>query len=166
MAAKTVKGAATTASANKVTTNDVSSATADTATATADTSNVPVTPGAQEPTTVFVFAINHWYNSISPLSKIDLLDIVPNVGVQFGFDYQSQAYLLVVTRSKWAIINPEIKNKFMMISRRIKEEMDGPMTTIQRETYEHSDLFVAFDNAKKDEEVTAELLDSIKEDDA
>lgn len=104
-----------------------------------------------EPTVVFVFDLKNWYETITPLSKIDLLDIVPVVCVQFGFDQQSQSYLLVITKSKWETITPEIKRKFMMISRRIKEEMEGPMTTVQREQYENNDIFNVFD--KKQEEV-------------
>jgi hypothetical protein len=29
----------------------------------------------------------------------------------------------------------------MLVSRRVKEEMEGPMTSIQRETYEQADIF-------------------------
>ena len=101
----------------------------------------------REPTIVFVFELKHWYNTITPLSKLDLLDIVPQVGVQFGFDFQSQAYLLVITKTKWSSAPSEIKKKYMMISRRIKEELDGPMTTMQREQYESSDIFAAFEAA-------------------
>jgi len=101
-----------------------------------------------EPTVVFVFDLKNWYGTITPLSKIDLLDIVPHICVQFGFDQQSQSYLLVVTKSKWETITPEIKRKFMMISRRIKEEMEGAMTSSQREQYENTDIFNVF-NAQK-----------------
>jgi hypothetical protein len=102
-----------------------------------------------EPTVVFVFDLKNWYGTITPLSKIDLLDIVPHVCVQFGFDQQSQSYLLVITKSKWDTITPEVKSKYMMISRRIKEEMEGPMTSIQREQYETTDIFNVF-TAPKD----------------
>lgn len=97
-----------------------------------------------DPIVVFVFDIKHWYNSISAVSKVDLLDIVPHVSVQFGFDFQSQAYLMVISKSKWESLSGDVKKKFMLISRRVKEEMDGIMLTAQREAYENSDIFAAF----------------------
>ncbi len=114
-----------------------------------------------EPTVVFVFDLKNWYGNITPLSKIDLLDIVPNVCVQFGFDQQSQSYLLVITKSKWETITSEVKSKFMMISRRIKEEMEGPMTTFQREQYENNDIFNVF--VKKPEEQIIESNEKTEE---
>lgn len=113
----------------------------------------------REPTIVFVFELKHWYNTITPLSKLDLLDIVPLVGAQFGFDYQSQAYLLVITKTKWSSIPQEIKKKYMMISRRIKEELDGPLTTVQREQYESADIFAAFEVSQNQNE----KLDTVPE---
>lgn len=102
-----------------------------------------------EPTVVFVFELKQWYSNISAISKLDLLDIVPHISVQFGFDYKNQAYLMILTKSKWLDIPTELKSKFMGISRRIKEEIDGPMNTAEREQYESADFFAAFE--KKDE---------------
>ena len=115
------------------------------AAATADAS--PATAAPSEPTIVFVFNMKQWYSNISPISKIDLLDIIPHVCVQFGFDHKAQAYVLIITKSRWAEIPADIKKKFMFISRRIKEELEGPMTTIERDQYESVDLFTAFENA-------------------
>jgi hypothetical protein len=115
-----------------------------------------------EPTIVFVFDLKHWYTTITPLSKLDLFDIVPSVCVQFGFDIKTQAYVLVITRSKWEATATEIKKKFMTISRRMKEEMDGPMTTIQRDHYENADIFSVFD--KKEEVSEPVKLEQVKED--
>jgi hypothetical protein len=128
-------------------------------------SSDPSPPPPREPTIVFVFELKHWYNTISPLSKIDLFDIVPQVGIQFGYDYQSQAYLLVITKTKWVSVPQEIKKKYMMISRRIKEELDGPLTTAQREQYESADIFGAFEVAAQPEQqaVAGEKLESIEE---
>jgi len=115
-----------------------------------------------EPTIVFVFSHDHWHNNISALSKLDLFDIATHVGVQFGYDFQSQAFMLVVTKTKWGSLSSELKQKFMMISRRLKEEMEGPMSSTQREKYETSDLFLVFDNIKP---APAEaILDTIEED--
>lgn len=99
-----------------------------------------------EPTVVFVFSLKHWYTSIRSLSKVELLDIVPHVGSQFGFDYTSQSYLLVITKTKWSGLASDLRQRFMMISRRIKEEMEGPMTTVEREEFEAADLFAPFAN--------------------
>jgi hypothetical protein len=110
-----------------------------------------------QPTVVFVFELKQWYSNISAISKLDLLDIVPHVSVQFGFDYKNQAYLMILTKSKWIDIPTELKTKFMGISRRIKEEIDGPMNTAERELYENTDFFAAFD--KKDE-VAQSVVDS------
>lgn len=96
-----------------------------------------------EPTIVFVFEQNHWENNITPLTKIDLMDIVPKIGTQFGYDFQSNAFLLVISKSKWLELDVDFKKKYMMISRRIKEEVNGPMTYQQRIEYENADFFTA-----------------------
>lgn len=96
-----------------------------------------------EPTVVFVFEQAHWENNITPLTKIDLMDIVPKIGTQFGYDFESRAFLLVVSRTKWLELDSDLKKKFMMISRRIKEEVNGPMNYSQRIEYENTDFFTA-----------------------
>lgn len=121
-----------------------------------------------EPTIVFVFELKHWYTNISAISKIDLLDIVPHVSVQFGFDYQTQAFLMVITKAKWESITVDVKKKFMMISRRIKEEMDGIMNTAQREAYENTDPFAAFAakqaaSSEAEQTIENEVLSTIPE---
>ena len=45
--------------------------------------------GTDEPTIVFVFELKKWYELISPLTKIELIDIAPIIGYQFFFDYQT-----------------------------------------------------------------------------
>lgn len=107
----------------------------------------PAAAAPSDPTIVFVFNMKQWYSNISPISKIDLLDIIPHVSVQFGFDHKAQAYVLIITKSRWAEIPEDVKKKFMFISRRIKEELEGPMTTVERDQYESVDLFTAFENA-------------------
>ena len=115
-----------------------------------------------EPTIVFVFSRDHWQNNITALSKLDLFDIATQVGVQFGYDFQSQAFMLVVTKSKWSSLTSELKQKFMMISRRLKEEMEGPMNSAQRDKYETTDLFAVFDKLPAPSEAS---LETIAEDD-
>ena len=79
---------------------------------------------------------------MNPLTKLDVLDIVPDVASYFYFDAASRAYLLVIGKQKWDALSNDIKRKFMMIARRIKEETEaGALTTHQRMMYETSDLF-------------------------
>jgi hypothetical protein len=95
----------------------------------------------REPTIIFLFDMKNWFETISPLSKLDLFDIVPFVSTQFYMDYSINAYVLILTKTKWDSLNDDVKKKFMFISRRLKEEMEGPMTSSQRETYENADIF-------------------------
>ena len=78
---------------------------------------------------------------LSPLTKLDIIDVAPLVASQFYFDGDIKAYLLVLLKSKWDQLSGEVKHKFMVISRRIKEEMEGPMSTLARERYESTDIF-------------------------
>lgn len=97
----------------------------------------------KDPTIVFIFTMANWTNVISALSKLDLVDIAPTVATQFFVDFSPDVngYVLILTKSKWSTILPETKKKFMCISRRIKEEMEGPLMTNQRELYDNSDIF-------------------------
>lgn len=95
----------------------------------------------REPTIIFLFDMKNWYETISPLSKLDLFDVAPNVSTQFYMDYGIKAYVLILTKSKWDILPEDLKKKFMIISRRIKEEMEGPMPSLARERYESTDIF-------------------------
>lgn len=95
----------------------------------------------REPTIIFLFDMKNWYEVINPLSKLDLIDIAPLVSSQFYMDFGIKAYVLILTKTKWDELSDFLKKKFMFISRRVKEEMEGPMTTIDREIYEQSDIF-------------------------
>lgn len=94
-----------------------------------------------EPTIIFIFDMKNWFEIISPVSKLDLIDIIPLVSSQFYIDFSINAYVLILTKIKWDSLNSDVKRKFMFISRRIKSEMEGPMTTLQNEIYENSDIF-------------------------
>lgn len=100
-----------------------------------------VQPQQREPTIIFLFDLKNWFEVITPLSKLDLLDIVPSVATQFYMDFGIKAYVLMLIKSKWDNLPEELKRKFMLISRRIKEEMEGPMQTVERERYENADIF-------------------------
>ena len=99
------------------------------------------TKEVREPTIIFLFDMKNWYESISPLSKLDLFDIAPSVSTQFYMDYGIKAYVLILTKSKWDTLPESDKKKFMLISRRVKEEMEGPMQSVARERYESTDIF-------------------------
>lgn len=105
------------------------------------TTNEVVTEQKREPTIIFLFDMKNWFETISPLSKLDLFDIVPFVATQFYMDYSISAYVLILTKTKWDSLKEDVKKKFMFISRRLKEEMEGPMNSSQRETYENADIF-------------------------
>jgi predicted patatin/cPLA2 family phospholipase len=95
----------------------------------------------REPTIIFLFDMKNWSETITSLSKLDLFDIAPKVSTQFYMDFGINAYVLILTKTKWDGVQEDIKRKFMIISRRIKEEMEGPMQTQVRERYEQSDIF-------------------------
>ena len=111
--------------------------------ATTNETQVPssTTETSKEPTIIFLFDLKNWYEKIQPLSKLDLIDIAPLVSTQFYIDFSIQAYVLILTKGKWDALDPNLKRKFMFISRTIKEHMEGPMNSIQKETYENSDIF-------------------------
>ena len=94
-----------------------------------------------EPRIIYVFDVKSWYETMSPLTKLDVIDIAPIVSGQFYFDSNLNAYVLVLVKSKWDLLTPELKKRFMFISRRVKEEMEVPMSTLDREKYENSDIF-------------------------
>lgn len=122
---------------------------------------------AREPTIIFLFDMKNWYETINPLSKLDLLDIAPLVSTQFYIDFGIKAYVLILTKSKWDELNQDLKKKFMFISCRVKSEMEGPMTSVQRETYENSDIFELLMSQQPAAPVESEHinLDTITEDD-
>lgn len=104
-------------------------------------SESPSESAPREPTIIFLFDMKNWYETITPLSKLDLFDIAPKVSTQFYMDFGINAYVLILTKSKWDDVPEELRKKFMVISRRVKEEMEGPMQTLARERYEQSDIF-------------------------
>ena len=110
-----------------------------------------------EPTIVFLFELKKWYENINPLTKIELIDIAPVIGTQLFFDFQANGYVLVITKTKWTGTSQEAKRRFMTISRRLKEEIEGPMVTIDRDIFEASDLFEIFDTQKKQQQETATI---------
>ena len=106
-----------------------------------------------QPTIVFVFELKQWLNQLSSLTKLELIDYIPNICTQFFFDPSIPAYVVTITKSKWDSLSAEDKFKFKTLTRRLREEVEGVMTQSQRDQYEQSDPFEAF--AKKREEELA-----------
>jgi hypothetical protein len=106
-----------------------------------------------QPTIVFVFELKQWLNQLSSLTKLELIDYIPNICTQFFFDPSIPAYVVTITKSKWDSLSAEAKFKFKTLTRRLREEVEGVMTQSQRDQYEQSDPFEAF--AKKREEELA-----------
>jgi len=96
---------------------------------------------APEATVIFLFPLKNWYDNISQLSKLDLIDIAPLIATQFYLDFGIQAYVLLLTKTKWDTLDKTLKRRFMFISRTLKEQMDSPMNPIEKEKYENSDIF-------------------------
>jgi len=122
----------------------------------------------REATIIFLFDLKNWYEKIQPLSKLDLIDIAPLVSTQFYIDFSIQAYVLILTKGKWDALDPNLKRKFMFISRTIKEYMEGPMNSIQKETYENSDIFEMLMSQQQPQPILPDTnidLETIKEGD-
>lgn len=123
--------------------------------------STPEQDSAKEPTIIFLFDMKNWFENITPISKLELFDIVPLVATQFYLDFGISAYVLALTKTKWDSLTQEIKHKFMIISARIKQEQDGPMTTLQREKYENSDIFELLMGISKMNTITEEPQNEI-----
>lgn len=130
---------------------------------TEDTSQQP--PQIKEPTIIFLFDLKNWTETISPLTKLDIIDIAPLVSTQFYLDSNIKAYILILTKGKWDSLSSDTKRKFMIIARRVKEEMEGPMTTVQRDSYENADIFVMM-MAQPAPQPQSSLLEAIAEEDS
>lgn len=105
----------------------------------------------QEPTIVFIFDLKNWFENISVLSKLDLIDVVPIMNCQFYYNETIKSYVLILVKSVWDLLDDKVKYKFSILSRRIKEEMEGPMSNIIKEKYENTDLFELLMNVATEE---------------
>lgn len=103
-----------------------------------------------EPVLVFVFEVKQWTNQVSSLTKLEFIDYIPNICSQFFFDPQVPGYVLTLAKSKWDTLTSEQRFKFKVLTRRLREEVEGVMTQSQREQFENVDPFEQF--AKKREE--------------
>lgn len=109
------------------------------------------TPAAASnvPTLVYVFDIKQWNEQLNPLTKLEFVDFIPKVCSQFFYDASVPAFILTLAKPKWDGLTDDIKIKYKSITRRLREEVEGPMTQQQRDAYDASDPFDAF--KKRDE---------------
>ena len=116
---------------------------------------------SDEPTIVFIFDLKNWYDTISVLSKLELIDIIPMIDCQFYYNENIKSYVLILLKSKWETLDNNLKYKFSILSRRIKEEMEGPMSSNIRQKYENTDLFELLMEAasQQKKEETIEVVD-------
>jgi hypothetical protein len=98
----------------------------------------------EEPTIVYLFNKDHWANVIHPVTKLELMDMIPKSGFNFFYDVPNNSYVLVLRKSFWEGLENDIKIHFVRITRRIKEEVEGLFTDAQREAIESSDPFDIF----------------------
>lgn len=97
-------------------------------------------PPSPEPVIAFVFELSR-FQHMSPLTKLDILDVVPWASSHFYYDSKAGAYALVISKSHWDGLSADRKRTFMLVARRIREETEGILTTHQRSRYENADLF-------------------------
>lgn len=109
------------------------------------------------PTLVFLFDIKQWNQQLNPLTKLEFIDFIPNICSQFFYDGSVPAYVMTLTKDKWDSISPEIKIKYKAITRRLREEVEGPMTQAQRDAYDAADPFDMF---RKKQEETSNMVDN------
>lgn len=93
-----------------------------------------------EPVVAFMFELSR-FQHMSPLTKLDILDVVPWAASHFYYDSRAGAYALVIFKSHWDGLSTDRKRTFMLVARRIREETEGILTTHQRSRYENADLF-------------------------
>lgn len=114
---------------------------------------------ADEPTIAFVLSNQQWLSVIHPVTKLELLDWVAHVKTNFFYDLENSAYVLLLKQSLWKTIDAPLQARFKFISRRIREEMDGPFTDEQRQQFESVDPFDVF--AKRPETIPEETNEDI-----
>lgn len=98
----------------------------------------------EEPTIVYLFNKDHWANVIHPVTKLELIDMIPKSGFNFFYDVPNNSYVLVLRKSFWEGLENDTKTQFVRITRRIKEEVEGMFTDTQRVAIESSDPFDIF----------------------
>jgi hypothetical protein len=108
------------------------------------------------PTLVYVFDIKQWNEQLNPLTKLEFVDFIPKVCSQFFYDVNVPAFILTLTKPKWDGLPDEIKIKYKSITRRLREEVEGPMTQQQRDQYDLTDPFDAFKKKAAEEAAAAE----------
>lgn len=116
-------------------------------------SNAQPPAASNVPTLVYVFDIKQWNEQLNPLTKLEFVDFIPKICSQFFYDASVPAFILTLAKPKWDSLSDDLKIKYKSITRRLREEVEGPMTQQQRDAYDSSDPFDAF--KKRDEAVAA-----------
>ena len=91
---------------------------------------------SDEPSLVLVFPAHQWQNIVHPITRLELMDWAIQHACIFFLDTQSHAYVTVVKVALWKTLDEDAKTRFKIISRRIREEIDGPFTDEQRRLFE------------------------------
>lgn len=117
-----------------------------------------------EPTIVFLLHANQWLNVIHPVTKLEFLDWGIRAGCTFFLE--NNAYVLAVKQSLWETLSDDLKAKFRLISRRVREELDGPFTDEARQSLEVTDPFDVFKTITPVDSDTASAMETIPEEDA
>lgn len=99
---------------------------------------------ADEPTIAFLLNTQQWLSTIHPVTKLELLDWVSVSRANFFFDAENSTFVLLLKQSAWELLDDSSKDRFKLVSRRVREEMDGPFTDDQRKHFETVDPFDVF----------------------
>ena len=105
-----------------------------------------------EPTIMYMFYKSDWLHTISPVSKLELMDWVATVDAIMYYTPETQSYNIVLKASSWEPLDTDRKVAFQHISRRIREELEGPFTFTVRTALDTMDPFDAFFNTEQPSE--------------
>lgn len=99
---------------------------------------------ADEPTIAFVITTQQWISVVHPVTKLELLDWIATAQTNFFYDIENNAFVLLLKQTLWNNLESPVKYRFKLISRRLREEMDGPFNEDQRRQLEAKDPFDVF----------------------
>lgn len=102
-----------------------------------------VDPQEQPPTIAYVFSVGQWLNVLHPVTKLELTDVVPAVNASFFYDASAEVYVLSIQKPRWESVPDETKRRFKVLTRRVREEIEGLMTDAQRLECETKDPFAS-----------------------
>ena len=77
------------------------------------------------PTLIFMFDMSTWNTKLHPITKLELLDSIPDICSSFYYDNNLKSFILLIIKTKWNQLSLQTKTRFTQISLRIKKEIDG-----------------------------------------